>query len=613
MRTPKSPEPSTLRQAEPEIQRGELDTRVREGAFGGISPQNIEREGETASLGMKVQEQADNYLVNKGMALWSDKVSDVRANMTNAKGENAQQFTPDIEDGAYQKTINPIKQQVMDVAKDNPRASALLSTKLEKSEAALKSDVNTNVVRQTYLANVAKYDGRIDDIQKNIPTYLSPGSIAEHRGQLEDLVRQRLQTVGKQATADDQVDKFLQTYDSQVVTNYLANGDVPNARAYAQKIKDDGGVIPDSVQKKIFETGTRQDAESWYSVASKRFRSVDGQPDQGALERAIDSNKNLNLDQKDIYYGVVKAKAGMDIKADIQAHKNSWKTFQDWITNQSGNFTKPLSTTEIFNNATKWGFDQTDAHNLAKWAASQYASDKGLTLNFGSPVLQTKHFTDIREQIAMGNIGSLKALESIQGSVTAKQFGQLKNEWFKTMEGGQDTQKETVLRRVRAMGTDVFGTDQSAMNNYMNTMMDKYHGLGANGDANTVLDAAKEYLKGDAPKASNIWKMQYADRGDTLKTDTLRTFYTDYGKEVTDGIGETLRKQLGRTPTADDFGTFINSIGGDDAVKRFTPTNNAMLSIIRWNEQHPQFQPIPLDAKSIDKAVETYQQSAGVF
>ena len=609
MRVPKSPEPSTLRQVEPEIQKGEFETRVNPEAFGGVSESNINKEEQTASLGLNVQEQADKYLYAKGMADYKNKMSSIIPPIVGAKGEDAQQYNPDNADGPYKQKVDPAIKEVMESQgiKENERVQALLRVGIEKDQSVTKKDVQTNIVRQTYYANIANHDSIITRLQKDIPSYQSDGSFKFHRDQLDETVAKRLAIQGKQSSTEDQVEAFNQSYDNQVIKYLNSQGNVQGARDYAKQVESWGGVVSTSAQKEIFQTGTRMDAENWYSLASKKLKDADGRPDLKGMENSVDG-MNLNQAQKDIYLGVIRMKFGMDSKADIQAHKNSWTLYKDEMTKASKNFTIPISTQDAYNAATKYGTGPEDYHALAKWTESQYAKDGG----FGSPALQTKHYTDLREQVAFGNIGSLKALESLQGTVTPKQFTQLKTEWFKTMEGGPDTQKNTVLRRIRAMGTDVYGTDQTGMNNYMNTMLDKYHQLGTGGDANQVLSDAKEYLKGDAPKASDIWKGDFADKAGNMPSDMLRSFYTDYGKEVTDGIGEELRKSLGRVPTPLDFSDFINSVGGQDAIKRFTPTNNAMLSILRWNEDHPQYKPMDLNKENIEKWVNTYGESGGV-
>lgn len=598
MRTPKSPEPITLRQVEPEIQKGDFTTRVQPEAFGGVTTSNVEKIGQTADLGLKVQEQADNYLVNKGMADWSDKVSGVRAQMTNAKGENAQQFTPDIQDGAYSKTITPIRQQVLDVAKDNPRAQNILKTRLEKAESLLKSDINTNVVKQTYLTNVAKYDGRIDDIQKNIPTYLSPKSIAGHREDLVELVKQRLAVVGKSATTDDQVDKFLQMYDSQVIKNFAAKGDIRGARNYAKSIQDDGGVINSQTQKQIYEAGTRQDAESWYKTQSAAYKTSDGKPD---ITRILQNMpKGLTQDQQDIYTKTIMPKYNIDNKQVNSNHSDLMNQFK-------GVLSKTPDSSTILKEAKRLSWDGASYDAMLKLASNPKHGN--LIINMGggkANELQNIHH-NIYQGIMEGTVDQPKLLSLFNaGVLDNNSFENGQKLLDASNKSGVNSSKANFSRSVNREIKDAYAGDPDKATEFSREW---YKHLADNPDASTsdLRKYVEENLKPAPKDPVKFWNMLQQEDSSDQPGPAEQTLKATVGASTLSGIQGYLRSSNpSNFMPVEQLHDYMRQLGATmDDMAVGQPINNAIQSVLDWNKIHPD-QPHSLKPELILKIAHEY-------
>ncbi len=609
MRVPKSPEPTALRQVEPEIQKGEFETRVEPEAFGGISQRNISEEGDTTSLGLKVQEQADNYLVNKGMALWHDKISSIKPDMVNAKGENAHQWTPSIEDGAYSKAIDPIKEQVLSVAKDNPRVSSILSTRLMNEEAHLKTDVYTNVAKQTMLTNVSNYDSQIDDIQRAIPTYKNMKNIMYYRGQLDNLIDGRLSVLGKSATAEDQKDKFHQMYDSQVIKNFTATGDIKGATTYAKMIQDSGGALTPLVQKNIFEASTRQNAEKWYSGASVRFKTDDGKPDIHKILSSIPAN--LTQSEKDIWTKTIMPKYRIDNTQVNSDHSNSMNQFKDVLSKNPDNAT-------IQDAAKRFSWNGASYETMLKLAAQPAHGDLILNFQGKGKQLSTIH-RNIYQNLMEGRIDQSALFKLFNDGVLDKDSYYTGQKILDANnKSGINATNANFSRSVHREAIDAYGGDADKAAEFSN----EYFKYFADKPGASVIERRKwvdENLKPAMKNPSEFWGNLRREEESGIPGEAEQSLRATIGTDTLHGIYDYLagsKPENGFENLTDDLQKYVGQLGVTmDDMAVGMPVNNAITSLLEWNRANPtkHIDPSPekvlqiLNAKNAD-GTEKYPQ-----
>ena len=618
MRTPKVPEPFAERQVAPSILEGRFDTRAPSEAFGGISPHTQAEENQTMGLAEKLEEQGDQFQIQSMKNAFDISKGKFMAQASTAEGMNAAVYKPDLQDGIYQKWFGQTSQSVQGMAQ-NDRQLKAINEYMGTQNADMNVVLQKHVAQNIFKANLKNAVDGVDNIIQQVPTSTNDlGVLSNLRKNLEV---QSTKVSGLTGAGPDATQMNLQSsrakFDTLAIGSMLANQDVQGANRYIAQLEKSGDITTahlNSLKATVHTAMTAENAQGWYEAKGRTMIDSTGNPDLSLIQKNIDA-MNLSPQDKNVYLRTIGMMTGHDMKANLEYHRDSWEKFKNWASQNSNDFKNVIPPEKVTAMANQFGRDPQDAYNLEKWYNNQYKHGNGLTFNFGSASLQSQHFSDLREAVALGEIGSMKSLESLQDSLTPKQFTALKNEWFKTMIGGNDSQKQTVLRRIHQMGVDVYGNDAVGLNNYTNAMMDKYHALGSTGDANKLVDEAKDYLKGENPKSSQIWKSYDAQQYKTgyLQPEQIREMYTDYGKEVTDALGQYLQKSLGRTPTALDFQNMVDNLGGRSALQRFTPSNNALLSIIRWNSEHPHLKSMALSRENVQKAVSMYGNTGGIF
>jgi len=613
VRTPKVPEPFTERQVVPDIQRGEAETRVPSGAFGGVSPRLEEEEKTTSNLMDRIQENADNFQTSAIKNQILDKVNEFSGTAKSSLGMNSIPYSPTKEDSLTSKFKEQINDFANNASQNNKRVQKEIQPFVGHLMASLDGQMQLHVAKQTTLAEGKTF-------ADNIKSLLNMAGAAYNDPKTRDYLLQQLDEAsekyanfrGQPEAADAQ--KATQRYNFQtaIVHGYLSNLDPQGAKKYIEELKSKGELVEGpklASLEKMANTGSlKRDANDFYNKASMVMKDSEGLTDINKVIGAIDKSQLSPL-EKDQYKTIALAKYGQDKKQFDTAKLGRWNQFQD-----------------VYGKALKAGVPYEKASTIpasiggseGEQLRMQRVIDRdfkangtgGLNIYFGGTGPQVQHFHEIMQEINLGNLKpeQIPLLEKA-GSLTRKQFDQAMKAAYQVNINGPDTRKNIIFRRLNQMASDTFGNDQESINNFRNHMEDIYQGIGREGDVKSVMEDAKNYLEGEKGQASPVWKDMAQPPEKYVQPADRRKMYVEMGKDVTDGLMKTLYDKLGRMPTVFDFGNFMDEFGGPQALQRYYPVNNAIRSIIRYNSEH-QHQ-IPLTKDQVDKAINMY--SNGVF
>ena len=549
---------------------------------------------------MAVQEKASDYLKTKGFADYKDKMSSVIPPIVGAKGENSFQYNPDNKDGAYNKAVDPKIQEVLDEPglKNDPRATAELKLMIEKDQAATKKDVASHIVQQTYYSNIANHDSLITSLQKNIPSYKTIDSIKLNRDKMDETVSKRLAIQGKQATSEDQIVAFNQSYDHQVIKYMTSVGNIQGAKDYAKHVESWGDTVPASSQQEIYKAGTRQDAENWYRAQSTAYKTSDGKPDITTIMSHMP--KGLTQDQQDIYTKTIMPKYHLDTTQVNSNHSDLMNQFK-------GVLSKNPNSSDILKEAKRLSWDGASYDAMLKLASNP--KHGSLIINMGggkANELQNVHH-NIYQGIMEGRVDQTQLLSLFnKGVLDNNSFDNGQKFLDSINKTGVNAGKANFSRSVRREIDDAYAGDPDKGTEFTREF---YKHLSDNPDATTadLRKYVEENLKPAPKDPVKFWNMLQQENTSDQPGPAEQTMKATVGASTLSGIQTYLRasnpSNFMPTEQLHDYMRQLHATMDDMAVGQ--PINNAIQSVLEWNKIHPD-QPHSLKPELILKISQEY-------
>ncbi len=609
MRVPKSPEPSTLRQVEPEIQKGEFETRVNPEAFGGVSQSNIEKEGETATLETRLQDSMDSYQVNKAKAAWLTKAKDFLPTALDTKGQNAQQYSPDKADGPVSEFVKPTREQVMGMAK-NGRQQRMLEPWVDRQIADMDGTLKTHVLKETTLDAGKTYTDNINNIISLARNYRTPDAIQSALKDGYDQTKGLVEWGGAQGNIATHMQSFKNRFDTAMVDSYRAEGDVQGLKNYMATMGKTG--IRPALEAKATALITKDDALTFYKKNSILYKDQEGFVNTEPMHNAINGNNNFTETQKKTYNDIIDAQAGKNAKELNTQITSRWDNF-------GNTFAKALKAnmpySKMLDIPAQIGGSAREQQRMTDAINARFNATEGFTINIGGKKNATfqKMHENLYEAIQDGYLTKVSDIGELydKGVLNKDQYTDALKFFDAATKGGASKDVSMARAQVRRMAEDVLPTEDVSpfMTNYMQGTAGK--------TPSDSIKWAKENLEPETKDPSHYWNqinglkdswLGNREEEPTLESDKLmKSLTAEVGRGQMASVMTAFKKQGIEHPTPDDFAKFLQDLGnvGLADIRRGTPINNAMISIENWNKMNPG-QTIPFNAQAIKALSEKY-------
>jgi hypothetical protein len=615
MRTPETVQPDSDRQIVLGNVEGNVDVRANEEDFGKISDKTMDLQRQQTEVIDKFEQYGNEIQINK-MKNAFDLANNTYLNQAKqTPGVESAQFLPSNETGKYKPFMQDTVKNVLGMAQNDEQKNAIMA---HISEANVHNNdiLQKHVGEQIYDSAKTQVNARAEQIIQNVPTVInSPSALFSSRNSMADVIRQKNDLEGGtsdtyKATLSTELSKF----DSMTLKSLLG-GDTPNiagAQAYYENIKSKGDISTPALNylgKQVHDAVVTDTTQKWYQQNKSKILDNMGRPDEVKINSDLDK-MFTNPEDRAKAQKVIGPMAQADKNAKVESDKSEFEGLKNSFNKASDGATKVLTQLEIQTLAKSWSHDGAGELRNEKFINSFYKlGGSGLTLNFGGDnvIHQNKAFQDARFDIATGQFGSLKDLDALQDNFTGPQFMKLRDDLGKFLTSNPSVGKMAIKKQAELLGRDVYGNDEAGFGSFLHAMNDHADDIG-DGDMHKLIPWVKDYLKGEKPDTSTVWQKQV---NANIPNETMKGFYTDYGKELTDSLMSGWNASQGKF-TQDSMNKIINYFGGPDKMQRFSPTNNALLSIVKWNQENPHSQPIPLTIDSVNAWEKRYENTGGL-
>ena len=611
MRTPKTAEPFTQRQEIPGELRGELSTRVPEGAFGGIDKSVQRGVEENVDLTSKIQDQADQFQVQKAKNFITDQKNGYLTQAKNALGENSAQYSPFNKDGKFPEFASNTNKGALNFGQ-NPRQKGMIQAVLDKTypeingvQQAHQAREFTKQAGQQILAGIAKN-------QELAPTlYNNPDARDSALKDIDDGTNALLAHKG---VSENSPEGVLQresqhfSFYQRIAQAYMANKDPQGAKAYIDGLQKSGVVTGRKLELMlgpINKMAENYDALDNFNKTSWKHKDAEGYINTKGVVDEINNRTDLNDQQKKTYANVAEAQAGKDKKL-MDGQKNSrWNNFTDAfgkaLNSKNPNDASPQALMAI---PEKIGGTDGEKLRMQDYMDRHFQARTGMTLNFGGKGSNdlSKHLA-LHDGILNGNMTDRTVIGKMydKGDLNNKEMNVAYKLFDGVNKGGVRDEINIARKQIKAQALEILPTDDATK--FMLSMDEA-----TQGDTPEQLhEYAKKHLEPEAKNPSHFWDKitgnkdaSYSNAPANEEKGLIDSLNFEVGKEPVNAIMSSLATKDNPKPKLSDVEGFLHQLGDVplSEIGRGKPINNAMQSLINWNRLHPD-QAKPFDPKLI--------------
>jgi hypothetical protein len=304
----------------------------------------------------------------------------------------------------------------------------------------------------------------------------------------------------------------------------------------------------------------------------KDLRLSDGSPDEAKAEAKIMARTDIATEQKLKLVQAYKGFAAEDVKNRAAQDAARDRTFLNGIVKAKSEGV-PMS--EVLRQASGYSKDPYQQSLREETIKKLYAPPTE-----SDHAVHNKLWTEVQE--GRGSIAAIDAAYG-QGKLSPQNWESLRQGQYKVTANGSDPEHKAAWDRIGILADEKYGSDKKSKEQFLFVMHQKSGKL----SAPELINLATDQLKKDP---STGWFSFTQDRkwgAELQKVDASNSafgkLYEDVGQDEITAIGRGALFSGKKSWGPADVDSFANAFGGYNAIKKGTPVNNAIQSIVRRN------------------------------
>src|SRR5665213_285423 len=607
MRTPKTPEAGSERTVLPDIQKGEFETKVPEGAFGGVSERNVEAIGQNVDLATRVQDQgeklANGIVDDKAKIMVGNYLADLNNSADSAQGAQFAQYDPTVKGSQFQNKMGEMVQKVSALANTDEQKGSVQKI-LDEGLLTAKKTITPKVIKGNFDYASQQSLAAVDaSVQQAKIAYDAPADVREAlRDDVANQVDKQMTIHGKPLTNADgtptdeaQIQRagFQNKFDGLVVAKLQMDQKPQQALDYAKTHLDAKNL--DAMMPKLTKAVDEKNATDLFNTRLKYNVDTEGKPETSFMLSKIP--KGLTDEQQQTYKNKIISLAGQANQQADERRLNAQDNFRNQIAKMRQS-KAPLA--DQISTADQMGTTPLQKEVFRKYVTDPYVDKSGLTINIGGQNEARKADMNLNmmTNISQGRLTEPVVIDRLftNGTLDAKEHVAAIKLLNSVNKGGKNAEIASTRDQIQSNAMQVYD-DPVKVHAFMQGL-DKKSVEGQFTEPKQLMDYAKENLEPESKNPSAFWdkiannkKTEYQDETAENDPDLMKSLYNDVGREQVGAIFESLNKG-NPTPSGTSIKDFdekflqkLNVPLSD--LGRGKPMNNAMQSIIQWNNAHP--------------------------
>lgn len=369
----------------------------------------------------------------------------------------------------------------------------------------------------------------------------------------------------------------LGQFHKSVIQSMLDKDDpegVNAAKEYLATHKEEMGGQTYKAARNTFENAeTKQlGMDAWDEM--KGMRLADGTPDTGKMERQIMADQSLPVARKLQIVQFVKARAGEERVQFYQQVASNDRSFADQVTKAR---TQGVPMATAMNLAEKFSRDPVDRQQKMAYVQTTYGppsdSDPDTKVN-------------LRERIEMGQ-ASLADIDTVRGKqLNDQDWMQLRQEYFKAQVEGHTPQMKLVNNQIKELSVQNFGSDRTRSSRFKDAVDAATQGMSPDEKYKTAVDMIKK-----DPATQHDWPLigkwggqaafEVSSQQSAAHAIAMGQASQDVGHDEVMAIGQGVMHTGAKSYGPADVDKFAQEFGGYEQIKKGTPVNNAIQTIMQ--------------------------------